>query len=248
VNRGSQEASSVNRQANIVPICRAHKAECCTICFEVNPEHECSAAQHLAETESEIELKCGCHIPVTADACHATNGRMAVREGKLGDQTVSVLRDGGCSTVVVKRSLIDDDRLTGAEENCISIDGTVRKVPVAEVHLVTPYFTGRVKAVCMRNPLYEVIIGNIPGVIDERDIVHTQAVMTRSQTQKEKEPTKPLKTAEEIDVNVGRDKLIEMQQEDDSLWKIFEKIEKEQQDDDLDVTFRLKKGLFISSL
>ena len=37
VNRGNQEASSSNKQTNVVPRCRAHKVECCTICFDVNP-------------------------------------------------------------------------------------------------------------------------------------------------------------------------------------------------------------------
>ena len=44
------------------------------------------------------------------------------------------------------------------------IDGTVRKTPVAEVEVNTPYYQGKVRAVRMRNPLYDVIIGNISGV------------------------------------------------------------------------------------
>ena len=57
----------------------------------------------------------------------------------------------GCSTVVIKRSLVDDNKLTGAEDSCVLIDGTVRKTPVAEVEVNTPYYQGKVRAVCMRS-------------------------------------------------------------------------------------------------
>ena len=43
--------------------------------------------------------------------------------------------------------------MTGGIETCILIDGTVRRMPVAEIETETPYYTGEVKAVCMHNPL-----------------------------------------------------------------------------------------------
>ena len=54
-------------------------------------------------------------------------------------------------------------RLTGQEERCVLIDGTVRRTPVARIHISTPYYTGMTKAVCMNNQLFDVIVGNIPG-------------------------------------------------------------------------------------
>jgi len=85
---------------------------------------------------------------------------------------------------------------------CVLIDGTVRRVPVAEIEIDTPYYSGQVKAVGMRNPLYDVIIRNIPGVKEEGGLEKFQAVMTRSQTQKENKPTKPLKVVEGLDISV----------------------------------------------
>jgi len=79
------------------------------------------------------------------------------------------------------------------------IDGTVRRVPVAEVVFTTPYFTGTIRAVCMRNPLYDVIIGNVPGA---RDTVATSdalinhevsSVFTCQQEQRAQKQVKPLK-------------------------------------------------------
>lgn len=98
--------------------------------------------------------------------------------------------------------LVADEQLKDAEETCVLIDGTVRRVPVAELEVEKPYYTGKVKAVCMRNPLYDLIIGNATGVDDEVKALKMQAVVTRSQTQQQDKPSKPLKTAEAIDMNV----------------------------------------------
>jgi len=51
--------------------------------------------------------------------CQSYNRNMPVHDGMLGGHKVSVLRDSGCSTVVVKRSLVKDEQSTGAEETCV---------------------------------------------------------------------------------------------------------------------------------
>ena len=105
--------------------------------------------------------------------------------GSVEGTPVNVLRDTGCSTIVVRRALVPDDKLTGREERCILIDGTVRYTPVAEIYVETPFFSGLTTAVCMKNPIYDLVIGNVPGA---RDVSTpqpveqtTQAVQTRSQ-------------------------------------------------------------------
>jgi len=40
----------------------------------------------------------------------------------------------------------------------------VLKVPEAEVRIDCPYYTGEIMALCMDKPIYDVILGNIPGV------------------------------------------------------------------------------------
>ena len=44
---------------------------------------------------------------------------MPVAEGRLGEIQISVLRDTGCSGVVVRKCLIDADQLTGVEQTCM---------------------------------------------------------------------------------------------------------------------------------
>ena len=52
---------------------------------------------------------------------------------------------------------------------------------VAEVEVNTPYHQGKVRAVCMRNPLYDVIIGNISGVKSEDEVQEIRAAVVTSE-------------------------------------------------------------------
>eukprot|EP00105_Crassostrea_gigas_P033722 XP_011457196.1 PREDICTED: uncharacterized protein LOC105349201 [Crassostrea gigas] len=60
-------------------------------------------------------------------------------------------------------------QLTGKCRECDLADGSKIKVPVACVSIDTPYFIGEVEAWCSKNPLYDVIIGNIPNARDSKD-------------------------------------------------------------------------------
>ena len=189
---------------------------------------------------------------------------MPVAMGRLLDQEVEVLRDTGCSTVVVKRSLVADDKLTGRSVCCMLIDGTVRKTPVAMVEIDTPYFQGQVGAVCMKQPMYDVIVGNIPGVLDKpelsvafpesRDTVPkrledseeselVQAVTTSSQSAKETKPSRPLKVASELIDNISRDELSKLQKEDQTLKPVWSKVEDNVKEDRVDTVFEVKDDI-----
>ncbi len=43
----------------------------------------------------------------------------------------------------------------------VLIDGTVRRFPKTAIHVNTPYYTGDVEAMCMEQPIYDLIIGNL---------------------------------------------------------------------------------------
>jgi len=80
---------------------------------------------------------CGVRFPVVADACQSPDKsrRMPVAEGSVEGILVNVLRDTGCTAIVVRRSLVSDDKLTGQEEQRILIDGTVRYTPEAKIYI-----------------------------------------------------------------------------------------------------------------
>ena len=174
-----------------------------------------------------------------ADACQVHDERMPVCIGLMGDQSVSVLRDTGCSTVVVKRELVDNEQMTGGTEACILIDGTVRRTSVVEIEIETPYYAGKVKAVCMDSPLYDVIIGNVPGVSDEDNTrLEPQAVVTRAQAKQQFKPIKPLKIIENLGEDVTTEKLIALQGQDPSLAKFMKEAEQNQKAGKAAVYFR----------
>ena len=108
-------------------------------------------------------------------------------QGVMGNKMVSVLRDTGCTGVIVKQSLVSSEALTGKIHSCMTVDRTTLQLTEAKVSLDTPYFKGDTLALCMENPLVDVIIGNIPGTRDAHDPninwVPALAVQTRSKSQ-----------------------------------------------------------------
>lgn len=89
----------------------------------------------------------------------STMASMPVAQGTVCGKEVDVLRHTGCSTVVVKRDLVTENRFTG--ETCLVrvINGQVYRFPLAQVDIQSPYYSGCVTAVCMENPVYNVIVG-----------------------------------------------------------------------------------------
>jgi len=168
---------------------------------------------------------------------------MPVSDGLLESQPVKVLRDSDCSTVVVRRSLVPEDKLTGQEERCILIDGTVRRTPVAEIFIDTPYYTGKTTAVCMKNPLYDLIIGNITKAADPSTTTSplpASAVQTRGQlkaTKGQSELVTPI-------VDLGSEDVASLQTEDPSFEKAMAAAK-----DRNDYQFQIQKGfLYQTSL
>lgn len=83
--------------------------------------------------------------------------------GYVSGREVSMLRDTGCSGIVVKQELVRDEQMTNEEQDCMLADGSIVKVDVAEVEIDTPYYVGETEALCTKRPTHYVIIGNISG-------------------------------------------------------------------------------------
>ena len=94
---------------------------------------------------------------------------MPVTEGLIAGEYESVLRDSGCSGVVIREALVPEEAWTGENKHCVLLDGTLRNALVAQVSIDTPYYTGMVKAMAMGNPLYDFVVGNISGARDPND-------------------------------------------------------------------------------
>ena len=145
---------------------------------------------------------------------------MPVLEGTVNEQKVQVLRDTGCSGVVVKRKFIAEEQLTGEMCFMAMMNNTVVEAPIAIINIDTPYYVGEVRAMCLADALYDLVIGNIPHVRGpedpDREWCAKGGVATRSGKRKKGET--PLKLPQVVDdLNVDRESLIKMQQEDQSL-------------------------------
>ena len=139
-------------------------------------------------------------------------------KGRVEETIVQVLRDTGCNGVIVKFDLVPHRCFTGSRQRVILMDRSVIEVSVAKVRIDTPVFCGEVYALCVQNPVCEVIIGNIPGVhpnilgattneellctaskdkaLPPMDKPTACAVQTRGQHERTDIPTKPLMTSE----------------------------------------------------
>ena len=179
----------------------------------------------------QLLLACGKKVPLLSNACveplNGVRSKMPVVKGRVGEKTVDVLRDTGCSGVVVKKDLVGEDQFTGDFNVMFLIDNTARKVPIAKVYVDTPYLKGHVEAQCLSDPIYDLIIGNVR---DARDAQNPDpswqepcAVTTRSQAKKKAErPTLKVHSTRENPI-VDREKLKQMQREDESLRKYWDR-------------------------
>ena len=143
-----------------------------------NETQETSATcmMHLLSDSIEnnhLKLATGETLPIISGACGQGNfskkSNLPVFKSKVGDLMVDTLRDNGCTGVVVQSSLVKPEQLTGKVHLCILIDGTVKKVPMAKIHVDTPFYVGDVEAMSMENPIYPLVLGNIPGIRSPSD-------------------------------------------------------------------------------
>ncbi|XP_033756184.1 uncharacterized protein LOC117338928 [Pecten maximus] len=190
-----------------------------------------------------VNISCYVKIPKSDE--------MPVVDGRVDESPVSVLRDTGCSGVVIKRSLVGEEQMTGETQTCKLADGSKLEVPIATVFINTPYYVGSVVAWCMDNPLYDVIIGNIEGARQPRDpdtdwkVEAVAAVQTRAQRQKENRPYRALNVPT-ADNFATPDEIKAEQEADDSLvklWQLARNDDKKIRSDGGKSHFYVKRGL-----
>ena len=197
----------------------------------------------MKKTLRKLNMACheGEYIPVGHEGRPVCTGRLYGRK-------VSVLRDTGCDTAAVRTSLVKEHQFTGETVNCLLIDGTRRMFRLAKVRVDTPYLNGEITALCMKNPIYDVIIGNLPGARDPNDpdknwiqsnddkgmnidsggqmtksaSSNTGAVQTRGMKAKEAKPLKPLKVMSPIS-QVSANEFLKAQKEDPGIAHLWEK-------------------------
>ncbi len=109
-----------------------------------------------------IEDKGGKKYQVTELVALATeeNKGMVTALGRVSGTayTIDVLRDSGCSIMVIREDLCDPRDFTGETRCCVMMDGRVIEVPVVKKKVDSPYYIGEVEGVAMIAPIYDLVI------------------------------------------------------------------------------------------
>ena len=204
-----------------------HKAASIVMPAEETSERKHCSLEQIEEFRRDGQIPVGneSFLPLTSLVLPDTEeADVPVCEGRVGDTPVRVLRDTGCSSIVIKEDLVPEEDKLKEYATLILADGTVRIFQRAMVDVYTPYSCGRVKAFCMKTPVYDLIIGNVEGARnadapDPHWNAERCAVTTRRQAKTEGQ-TIPLKVAEEVDLAViNPEKLKELQEADPTLHR-----------------------------
>ena len=87
--------------------------------------------------------------------CYFLKSRLPTAPGTKDGQKVVVLRDTGCTGVVVRKRLVSEDQLIGKESTVTLIDETTQRHPLAVIDVDCPFFQGQTEALCMDDTLYD---------------------------------------------------------------------------------------------
>ena len=94
----------------------------------------------------------------------SNDGQTYMGVGKLNGRPVKVLRDTGCTGMIVDRALVPDVMvIPGSSGSLQMVDHTLIDVLLANVYLDSPYYKGHCRVMCVSPPVYPVIIGNVRG-------------------------------------------------------------------------------------
>ena len=105
-----------------------------------------------SEKETQLlELKPGGQIEVMkSGVCLDVDAKDKLKlvNGKVGEKCVEVLRDIGCTGVLIKRDLVNQGELTGEKGYVTTFDKTLLITAlIAKIEVDTPYYVGEVQGV-----------------------------------------------------------------------------------------------------
>ncbi|KAH7952677.1 hypothetical protein HPB49_000405 [Dermacentor silvarum] len=80
---------------------------------------------------------------------YVETARMPTAQGYLEGQPVTVLRDSGCDTVIVKRAPCSSRETYWENADCYLLDSSAQHLPEAEVDIDCPFYKGTVLVICM---------------------------------------------------------------------------------------------------
>ena len=101
--------------------------------------------------------------------------------GLINGKQGTILRDSGCSSIIVNRKFIEKKNFSNKSGNIKVADGKIYKVPKVKININSPYLTGNFEAYCF-NTDHDLIIRNVPGAkchclnVNTQDIKHNPCI------------------------------------------------------------------------
>ena len=198
-------------------------------------------AVHLSDIEVEASLD-SAHSSHTTHCNYTEKDKsMPVIEGYINQKRVNVLRDTGSDLIIVRSDLVKPEQMINKYKECRLVDKTTRKWPMAKVKLDNPYFTGTCEVLTVDTPVYDIIVGNVPGAraADNPDpnwklskqVLEASAVQTRAQKLKGNIPVTPLKTAPPVG-DIDPKDMEAAQREDRSIAHLWDKARRQEESQD----------------
>ncbi|GFR73074.1 Gypsy retrotransposon integrase-like protein 1 [Elysia marginata] len=159
----------------------------------------------------------------------SSGGQLQLVPGNIQNEAVSVLRDSGATIIRVYKEFVLEPDMTGKIVPCFQFSGTLENMPIAQIHIDTPFLSSKAKTVVGAFPGADLIIGNVLGVMSPTNediqnwhalkLVQLGTVQTRAMSSKT-EP-KPLKI-KSVPLDTSPEELKKIQAEDQSLRLCFQ--------------------------
>ena len=156
--------------------------------------------------------------------CHFPRSRLPTAIGTVYGKEIRVLRDTGCTGVVERRSLVSDGQMLNKQSGVTLINNYKQRCPVARINIECPFFRGSTDALCIEDPLHDLVIGNIEWS-KFPDMTHfSSGVVKNKQSRKERRKNRKVKVADKF-IRQNRQELVLKQASDVKLADIRRRVE-----------------------
>ena len=155
--------------------------------------------------------------------CHFPRSRLPTAIGTVNGKEIRVLRDTGCTGVVVRRSLVSDGQMLNKQSGVTLINNYKQRCPMARINIDSPFFRGSTDALCIDDPAHDLVIGNIEGS-KFPDITHFSSGVVNKKRSKKSRKKRKVKVADKF-IRQHRQELCMMQASDAKLADIRRRVE-----------------------
>ena len=155
--------------------------------------------------------------------CHFPRSRLPTAIGTVNGKEIRVLRDTGCTGVVVRRSLVSDGQMLNKQSGVTLINNYKQRCPMARINIDSPFFRGSTDALCIDDPAHDLVIGNIEGS-KFPDMTHFSSGVVNKKRSKNSRKDRKVKVADKF-IRQNRQELCMKQASDAKLVDIRRRVE-----------------------